>query len=464
MAVQAFPFLQLTDGTDTVTFADGLGGLTNYPPVRGQWGPSIAGIWTAPLSGRGPYADVEEDLSCNIRDTTASLCWSRLDTLTRLLDKAERWWLRNEPISPVLLKYVPQGSTQFTNASPLIAIVLGRVGNDMLNGVDLPNNVNDAGMLFEIYNIKIKCLRRGAWYGAPQESASSAALANPSVMTVTLPSTHTINSVTDISISGFDKTTTPTIQPGYLIVNDLSSGIQIVEAEGAASGTFTSVADAAGNARGGNVLRFTPGVTTPVTSGTISGLSTIGGTIAILACVRNNSGTTTFQMQANMSGLGTVASSTPLTLIDTSTTNPRHVLLGTMQGSQVNKISFTITASAASGTLDIDYVIIVVLENENCAILAHDAIALTNLGAGAVTLDAVFNPSTTQNPALQASGTGGSIPATYRGPLPFTSISNKVYVVWTATNGASWRFTTTAPAVLSVAATAGRYKQFLSPQ
>ena len=463
MAVQAFPYLVMTDGTDTVTFADGAGGVTNYPPVRQRWSPAVAGIRTSQLGGRGPYADVQEDILINIRDTTAALCWSRLDTLARLLDKAERWWLRNEPISPVLLKYVPQGSTQFSNASPLIAIVLGRVGDDQLNGVDLPSSVNDAGMLFEIYGVQIKCLRRGAWYGAPQESASSGSAANPSVMTVTLPSTHTINSVTDISISGFDKTTTPTIQSGYLIVNSNSIGIQIVEAEGAASGTFTSVADAANNARGGNVLRFTPGVTTPVTSGTITGLSAIGGTIAILAAVRNN-GATTYQVQANMSGLGTVAVSTPLTLIDASTANPRLVLLGTLVGQQLTKISFTITASAAASTMDIDYVIICMMVDENCAIVAHDQVALTNLGAGAATLDAVFNPSTAQNPALQASGVGGSIPATYRGPLPFTSISNKVYVVWTATNGASWRFTTTAPAVLSVAATAARYKQYLTPQ
>src|SRR5437868_4467312 len=101
----------MTDGTDTVTFMDGLGGVTNWPLIRGQWGPAIAGLRTSPLAGRGPYADVAEDLSCNIRNTTGALVYGNLDTLARLLDKAERWWLRNEPISPVVLKYAPQGST-----------------------------------------------------------------------------------------------------------------------------------------------------------------------------------------------------------------------------------------------------------------------------------------------------------------------------------------------------------------
>lgn len=453
----------MTDGTDTVTFADGAGGVTNYPPVRGQWAPSIAGIRTAQLGGRGPYADVAEDLSCNIRDTTAALCWSRLDTLARLLDKAERWWLRNEPISPVLLKYAPQGSTIHSNATPMQAIVLGRVGSDELNGVDLPSNANDAGMLFEIYGVKIACLRRGGWTGAEDTASSGAGVANPSLMTCTLGS-HPLNSVLSMSIGGFDKATTPTIKAGFLVVSSVTGGIQIVEAEGAASGTFTSVADAANNARGGNVLRFTPGVTTPVTSGTITGLTSIGGTIAILAAVRNNSATTTFQVQANMSGLGTVAASTPLTLIDTSSTQPRLVRLGSLVGSALSKISFTITASAASGTLDIDYVIIQVLQDETCVIISHDDVALTNLGAGAVSLDFVFNPLTMQNPAVQASGTGGSIPATYAGVLPLITAGTKVFVVWTATNGASWRFTTTAPAVMNTTAQATRDKQYLSPQ
>lgn len=469
MAVNAFPYLVMTDGTDTVTFADGSAtNATGYwPLVRSTWGPAIAGIRTSQLGGRGPYADVEEDLTCNIRGlpgNTAAVAYQNLDTLTRLLDKAERWWLRNEPISPVLLKYAPQGSTLFSTSSPLLAIVLGRVGSDELNGVQLPQSTNDTGFIFEIDNVQVLCMRRGAWWGGAQESATSSSAANPTVMTCTFATTHPINSPCDVSISGFTKATTPIIRAGYVLTNSASGGMQIVEAEGAASGTFTSVADAANNARGGNVLRFTPGVTTAVTSGTISGLTTVGGTIAILAAVRNNSATTSFIVTANMSGLGTVASSTPGVLVDTSSVLPRLVLLGTLVNAQANKLSFTVQASAASGTLDIDYVVISLLKDETCAIISYQDVDLTNLGAGAATLDIVFNPTTAQQPAMQVSGTGGSIPATYSGALPLLAVSNTMFVVWASTNGASWRFTNVTPAVVSVAATAARYKAFLSPQ
>jgi hypothetical protein len=364
----------------------------------------------------------------------------------------------------VVLRYAPQGSTLFSTASPLLAIVLGRVGSDELNGVELPQSTNDTGFIFEIDNVKVACLRRGAWWGGAQESVTSSSAANPTVMTCTFATTHPINSPCDVSISGFTKASTPIIRGGYVLVNSASGGMQIVEAEGAASGVFTSVNDAANNARGTNVLRYTPAVTTAVTSGTISGLTTVGGTITIIAAVRNNSATTNFVVSANMSGLGTVASSTPAVLVDTSSTQPRLILLGTLVNAQANKLSFTVQASAASGTIDIDYVIISILKDETCAVIAYQDIDLTNLGAGAVTLDIVFNPVTAQQPAMQASGTGGSIPATYSGPLPLLAVSNTMFVIWAATNGASWRFTNTTPAVVSVAATAARYKSYLSPQ
>jgi hypothetical protein len=462
MAVMAYPYLVMTDGTDQVVFANGSGTTPNWPLISRAWSPAIGGLRSNSLGGRGLYAEVVENLSCNIRDSSAALCYQDLDTLTRLLDKADRWWKRNDPINPVLLKYVPQGSTIHSIATPLQAIVLGRVGSDELSAVDLPQNLNDAGMIFEIRGIKVLCLRRGYWTGA-EDSASSAAAANPSVLTCTL-ATHPTPSPLSVSISGFQQATTPTIKAGFLVVSGVTSGIQIVEAEGAASGTYTSFADAANNARGGSVLRFTPAVTTTVNSGTISGLSTIGGTIAVLAAVRNNSATTSFSVQANMSALGTLPVSTPPYTVDTSSLQPRLVVLGTLNISQANKLSFTIQASAAAGSLDIDYVILAVQQDSTCAIIAHDDIPLTNLGPGAVSLDFIFNPLTDQNPKVQASGVGGAIPAVYRGMLPLMTLGTTVQAVWTATNGASWRFTTTAPAVMNTTAQATRDKAYLTPQ
>jgi len=453
----------MTDGTDTVTFMDGLGTTPNWPLADNGWGPAIAGVRTSPLGGRGPYADVKETMVCNIIGATASAAYANLDTLTRLLDKAERWWLRGENISPVLLKYAPQGSTIHDSVTtPMRAIVLGRVGDSELNGVGLPDDVSDAGMLFEIYGVKILCLRRGAWTGQNDTTGASATAANPTVMARAFSATHPIVSPVDITIAGFNGTTTPTIQAGYLVVGSQVNDIQILEAEAGATGVFTSVADAAGNARGGSVLRFTPAGVTAVTSAALS-LTLIGGQCAVIAAVRNNSATTSFLLQANMSGFGLVTS-TPPYLIDTSTTAPRLVLLGIAGSNAANAVTLQATASAASGTLDIDYIIVVNLRDETVAILAHDAVSLSGVGAGAASLAFDFNPLSDQSPRVFVSGSSGNVPLTYRGPMPLLTSGINLYALWTAPNGASWRFTTTAPAVLSVSLNATRYRSFLSPQ
>jgi hypothetical protein len=466
MAVQAFPFLQLTDGTDTVTFADGAGGLTNYPPVRGTWAPAVSGLRTSQLAGRGPYADVAEDLSCNIRDTTAALAYSRLDTLARLLDKAERWWLRNELISPVILKYVPQGSTIHASGGTVMqAIVLGRVGADELDGVFLPPSANDAGMLFEIDGVKIKCLRRGAWTGASDASATSGSAANATVLSRSF-ATHPINSPVDVVIGGFTVATTPTIPAGYLMVGSGATDISVYEAEAiGAVAPYSTVADAAALARGGSVLRYTPAGTTLITtSGTANLGVALTGASAIIAAVRNNSGTTSFQLSAVLSGYGNTVSTPPVT-IDTSSLLPRLVLLGTVVPVNATGLAVAVQASAAAGTLDIDYLIVVNLRNETVAVIAHDAIATSSFTAGAFTLQALWNPTTDQYPVLRAaSGVAGVTNAAYRGPLPLLTTGDAVFALWTATNGAFWRMTTVANAIVNVTLQATRYRSYLTPQ
>jgi len=465
MAVQTYPYLEMTDGTDSVVFAAGTNTVTNYPPVRGQWGPNIAGVRQSQLGGRGPYADVQEDLSCNIRDTTAALCWSRLDTLARLLDKAERWWLRNENISPVLLKYAAQGSTIHSNATPMQAIVLGRAGEDELNGVDLPSNVNDAGMLFEIYGVKVKCLRRGAWTGVSDASATSGSAASATVFTRTF-TTHPINSPIDVVIGGFTPATTPTIQPGLLMVGSAFNDISIVEAEAiGAVAPYTTVADAANLARGGSVLRYTPtGTAAVITSGSASLVATLNGQIAVYAAVRNNSATTAFQVAAVLVGFGNTVT-TPPVLIDTSTVNPRLVLLGTTNAISAASISLQVQASAASGTLDIDYLIVVNLRNETVAVIAHDAMPTTGFPAATCTIQALFNPVTDQYPSLRLVSSGGPIfYAAYRGALPLLTTGDTLYCLWTATNSNYWRFTNVSNAIVNVTLQATRYRSYLSPQ
>lgn len=473
MAVQAFPYLVLTDGTDTVTFADGLGGITNYPPVRGQWAPAVAGLRDSLLGGRGPYADVAEDLSCNIRDTTAALCWSDLDKLARLLDKAQRWWKRNESsLNPVLLKYAPQGSTIASTASPLQALVLGRASSDELNGVVLPADVNDAGMLFEIYGVTVQCLRRGAWLGAT-ETASSSSAANPSILTATLPSSTNTSSPIDIRLAGFGAQATPIPLPaGFVLVSPTSAGLLIQEAEALTATGYTSVADAGNNARGGSVLRYTPTGTAIAASGSANLTSLSGQVIGIYAAVRNNSAVATFQIDALISYAGGQVR-TPTTLIDNSTTNPQVVYLGTVAfPTQAALLQFEIAASTTTGppTLDIDYLVCIDLTDSTLA----RAIALpvqsvpatgviTNLG-----ISVEHQSLTAQNPrVVTKDGTGGT-PGylSYRGDATLLSRGNTISAVVLMTGGPggvnNWRYTNGG--IISNTLNVTRQLAYLTPQ
>lgn len=456
----AYPYLVMTDGTDTVTFANGLGTTTNWPLVRGQWGPRITGIRTSPLGGRGPYADVVEDVSCNIRNTTGELVYSNLDTLVRLLDKAERWWLRNELISPVILKYVPQGSTIHSIATPMQAIVLGRAGSDELNGVGLPQNANDAGMIFEIRGVKVLCLRRGAWTGTTDTPTATASAANPTVHTKAFAATHPINSPMDLTIAGFDRTATPIIKGGYLCVGSNVNDIQFNQ--GSLVAGYTSVADAANLAKFGTIVRYTPTVTTPVASGS-GALTAISGQVAVIAVVRNNSATTSFQMRADLYGQGGNIS-TPYVTIDTSSLLPRMILLGTVNGTTLSSVGFTVQASAASGTLDINYLLVVNLRDETCAIIATDDVNVSLISSGAVTLNFAFNPNSDQNPRVFANGTGGNAAVVYRGAMPLLATGLNMYALWTATNSNYWVFTNVSNAALPITMLPVRYRSYLSPQ
>jgi hypothetical protein len=390
--------------------------------------------------------------------------YSDLDTLTRLLDKAERWWLRNELISPVLLKYVPQGSTlHASGGTTLQAIVLGRAGTNELNGVDLPSNLNDAGMIFEIRGVKVLCLRRGAWTGLTETPSASAAVTNPGVMTKAFASTHTINSPVEIVVNGFDKTATPTISAGFLVVGSNVDDIQFSDQGGSIVAGFTNVPDAANLAKFGSVLRYTPTSTAATTSGTSAITTAMSGTIALYAALRNNSGTTSFLLRGNITG-NSGTSSTPYQLIDTSTLNPRIVYLGMVNGTGLKDVSWTAIASAAAGTLDMDYILCVNLRNETVAVVAHDSVAVSLISAGAVTLNFKFNPIADQNPSVYASGTNNNAYIPYRGPLPLLSVGINIYALWMATNSNFWCFTNNVGAAVTNTITVTRYRSYLSPQ
>jgi hypothetical protein len=490
LPTQAYPYLVMTDGADSVTFADGLGGLTSFPPLRGQWAPAIAGIRTSQMGGRGLYADVVEDLSCTIRGTTAALCYQNLDTLVRLLDKAERWWLRNENISPVKLLYAPQGSTIHSNATPLQAIVLGRVGTEDLSGVALPADANDAGMLFEIRDVRVRVLRRGQWIGAI-ETASAPAVLNPATLSITMPSTAPMLSPIQIDFTGFTTlagTGNIEIPSGFVFIGPNSS-ISLLQGEAAAtsslaaSTTQSNVADAAARASGGSVKRLNSSLAVAgpenTFTWTLPAAFAFSTQIGIFLTYRNNSATSWNLRATAWEGVASGNEvSTPTISLPAVATDPTALFLGivnNVRGFDTVLIGLAPTAISGLGTIDIDTLVVIDLSTPAMAVLALQANQLA-LGASfasksaKVTID--NSPYLLRDPSLSVPivATALTLPITYSGDPALIASGLVIQAMWYAThlwNGATPYWTTQnvgGTAILSIGATITRRLGYVSPQ
>ncbi len=434
MATQAFPYLAIMDssGSPSVVIADGLGGVTNAPLIRWSWDPGVTAFNDSPLGPR--YIDVVERFSLNVRGADAAAAMANMQTLAQLLIQAERW--RNGVVvNPVIMKFAPQGSTIVSTASPYQALVLGRARGDG-SALTLGERFPDVGMLREALGSKIALLRQGAWIGADETPAASSSAANPTVHNVTLTSNLNASPLT-ISLGGFSNNAA--FPSSFLLVG---SGISIAEAEAATAAGFTSVADAANNARGGSVLRYTPASTSFAATGVISTQS--WQRIAIYAAIRNNSASATFQIYATGTYGATVVQ-TPITPIDTSTTQPRIVYLGTLYAppSAFQDIRLNVAASTTSGppTLDIDYVALLKLDDEFGYALALDPLSFSFAGAHSIVVDHRLLTQLTPDVRSSAAVGGQFYRFTYHGPARMYFAGTTVQATWLATNGTSWRYT-----------------------
>lgn len=454
--------LALTDGITTINLIYHSVSNPGYQLAQ-DWAPQIASLRDNELGGQGPYDTVVEDIPVRVFGTSAADAYAKVEVLNRLLDQAQRWWKKKQSVNPVTLRYSPPGATISSAGAPLRTMILGRADTNT-SMLSLPATFNKLANGYIIDGIRLRILRRGAWSGPADATGASGSAANGSVISQAFSVSHPISSALGVEIGGFTKTSTPIIKAGFLCVGSQSSDIQVVEAEGGTATGFTSVNDAANLARGTNVLRYTPTTTSPATSGAISLTPTGGAPVAVIAAVRNNSPTTQFLLHANLAGV-VGAGATPDVLIDTSSQQPRLVRLGTVVGSVLSTVSLTATALAAAGTLDIDFLILVNLRDETCAIVTNDDISLANLvTTGVATLFMGFFPASDRAPLVYAGGVGGSVPGSYGGALPFQSIGQNVYALWTAPNGQYWRFTNTSNAIVNVTLNVSRDRAYLVPQ
>lgn len=356
------PYIVITNGTTTITIADGSGGTTNYRMGRNDWAPNTAGLRTNPLSGRGIYEDVVESFALKVYGTTAANAMANLKTLGDLLQSADDWALGRSDAA-VVFKYSPKGGTVSSTANPLQATILGRAPGDQSSGITLPVNFDDVGLVFYI-QVQVKLERIGGWLHTTTTANNSGS--NGSKVTVTSMGTLGRLGPTKIDITNMEPSGGNYNPNAIICLADTPSVstwlVQIAANGGGTGAPWTSVGDSGRFAVNTNVLRYTPGGTTASTSGNVS--TTVGANwnkIAVYLSVRNNSATTSFRVKIN---LGNALSSPPEIGIPANATNPKYYFAGVYSfplstGAGSGNITVTATASAASGTLDIDNIVLV---------------------------------------------------------------------------------------------------------
>lgn len=492
---QTYPYLVITDGIDTVTIQTGANTLADWQLTENGWTPAIAGVHRSRLAGRGQYADVEESITVDVIGTTAALCYANLETLARLLDKAERWWRKNEAIPPVLLKYAPQGSTIHTSPTTVLqAIVLGRAGNDELNGVGQPKNAGETGgVLFEIDGVEIVCRRRGSWIGASEAPASAAAVANPAVLTITLPSTATIPGPIELLFTGFTTsagTGTVDIPPGFLMVGPNNS-FSLQQGEAATTGglaagaTYVSTADAAARASGGNVGKLNHNLSAigaeSVLTWTLPAAFLNSTRMGVYLTYRNNAAIV-WTLRAEAFRTATALDNlnvTSYTTILAGPNNPTAIYLGALasrNGFDTLRLRAATVSGTGTPTIDFDTIVAVDFSSGLTYVLTQEGMQQTAIGAAFASKNAQiavnFSPATLRDPEVRLDilTTAAVLPITASGDTALMANGSVVQAIWYAThlyNGATPYWTTqnnAGAAILSIGATVTRRLAYLTPQ
>lgn len=359
--------IEIINGGHSVTAV--LTDTTAFTLVYESYAPGVAGRRESPVDGYGPFNEIGETLSVEAKGANAAAARANARKLARLIDLAERWY-DGETADPTLFKITPHGST-----TAIAGIIEGRTDRSQ-NLVELPVSYPDhlQDNNASIGPINLRFIRHGLLLETSSESqVSSSAANNPVVQSVSLASDHPNECPIDIEIVGFTDTSHLLIHESTLIVAADNLHIGLIEAENCAGATgYTSVADAANKASGGNVLRYTATVTTERQSNAYAIPGTFAKTtetIAVFARLKNRSSSATFKLKAVTTGYSSLGNSDqetePFTVDSDYYNVHRTVFLGYVtQRDGHQYISFKTQASTAIGspTLDIDYVVLLAIK------------------------------------------------------------------------------------------------------
>lgn len=402
--------------------------------VDQSWSPAIARRKRNRIGGL-VYEETEEEIGLLIRDVPGTDMLVTLASLLAVLDEV------TPDRSAVYIGYRPNGSAAASDYLALIREVIS---------VEVPASLNAADNT-AIWPVVLRVRRRGAWTPAGTSLTLGTAQTNGVVMSASLGSTISLPSAFSARLAGWDATTTPTIRAGVLVVASGASDIQSLTVSGMTATGYTTTNEAA-NLGPAATLRYTPTGTSAATSGTVSASPGNGGPYTIALKLRSNGGATTFQIRANLAS-GGASVSTPYTTIDTSSTQPRVVVLepAQFQSYAANfTVSLTVIASAALGSLDIAGIWLIAGNRQAAQAVAITADQSISSLSGSTSLwFRMSNPYDALDPDVVAIGISIA-PFTYQGALPFYVTGSTVYAVWLAVSSNYWVAVNSSNAAISL--------------
>lgn len=231
---------------------------------------------------------------------------------------------------------------------------------------------------------------------------------------------------------------------GMLVYSHDATRIQAIEAEAlnTGAGGLSVVAEAGNLASGGNVLRYTASGLDAVQSQWVA--STIPATVkrvAAIATLRVNTPGTSFSVRLRDAKLGGPIGEARL--VAYSNGQPQVIYLDPIASARtLGPFGLQIQAHQASGTLDIDRLIVFAVDQATEGAIGHDALDLgAALGYGhQVALAAQDRSLTASEPqlAMLKKSTGESIPVGWRGDALIHTVGTTLVVCWLATSGQYW--------------------------
>lgn len=433
-----------------------------YSLLRDGWVPKKTKRRSDTMGNVMPYSEVDEELRFNTTGARAEESYALMRAVDTMLDGVDKRYP-----DLVILEYQPKGSVL---PSPLRARVVARPEASALS-----KHFGRAGTVGEIGDTAIQLRRRGVWTAPGAYASGVQAFVDPPLVAGAIMPRHDLLSPMSIDLGMGSPGELPTIPPSVVLIANDPHAIQLIH-----TGTtvlsfgapgFSVMPDTGSLAYGGSVLRYTPTTTQTVLSSeiTLPG-AWRGRTWGVFAAVRVN-GSSTYLMRAVANNRGRVAAS------DLETIEPgsgcKIVSLGRLVLDQPvqSTLRIELTAMAASGSLDMNYIALIALDNEvNRDLVIPQAVPISAafpLSDVPLHLSIRHDPQAWRPEVVATSDEYDSAVAVpMRGDKALMHQGTQVAAAWLAcaANGTHWRPTVNGTTITQSWLRARRFNAYISPE